>query len=107
MENNLDIKKMLGERIKECRKKRKLTQGQLAEKIGINERSMSKIECGDSFITADTLTKILTILDIEAKELFNFESKKNISKIKDELCQAIQNETVDVELLYKFYRSIK
>ena len=45
-----NIKKLLGKRIKIHREKAKLTQEQLAEKIGINSRSLSLIECGSNFI---------------------------------------------------------
>ena len=43
------IKELLGRRIKELREKRGYTQQQLAEKIGIDQRNLSKIECGITF----------------------------------------------------------
>ena len=52
MENN--IKVLLGKRIKELRNKRGFTQEFLAEKIGVGQRNLSKIECGNNFVTADT-----------------------------------------------------
>ena len=45
MENNVDIKKLLGKRIKELRQRKNLTQEQLAEMIDVGERNLSKIEC--------------------------------------------------------------
>lgn len=107
MSNDIDIKKLLGRRIKEIRTKRKLTQEKLAEMIGVGERNLSKIECGNNFITAETLSKILKALNVEASELFDFSHNNDISTLKGELLKAIEDETIDINLLYRFYKSIK
>lgn len=107
MENNVDIKKLLGRRIKELRNKKGMTQERLAEMIGVGERNLSKIECGNNFITAETLSKILSALDVQASDLFNFEHNNDLKTLKKELLEAIQNETVDINTLYRFYKSIK
>ena len=103
----LDIKQLLGKRIKELRIKRNLTQEYLAEQIGIGQRSLSRIECGNSFVTAETLSKLLEILNIEARELFDYNHKKDKECLKEELIRAIMQETIDIEVLYKFYTSLK
>ena len=41
--------KITGEFIQECRKNKKLTQVQLAQKIGVSEKTISKWECGKGF----------------------------------------------------------
>lgn len=107
MGHNRDIKKLLGRRIKEIRTRKGLTQEKLAELVGIGERNLSKIECGNNFITAETLSNILLALDVEPSELFNFQHLENTDELKEELINAIKNESVDVTLLYRFYRSIK
>lgn len=80
MENNLDIKKLLGKRIKELRTGKNLTQAQLAEAVEVAERTLSKIECGQTFVTADTLAKIITALEVEPTELLisNILEKKRV-----------------------------
>ena len=60
----------IGERIKELRKKNDLTQERLAEKIGISNVSLSKIENGKSFPDCDNLEKIICALEIKPYELF-------------------------------------
>lgn len=50
----MKLKKLLGERIKRLRKNRNLTQEQLAEMIEIAPRNLSRIEVGESFVTAET-----------------------------------------------------
>lgn len=107
MNNNTDIKKLLGRRIKELRTKKGLTQEKLAELVGVGERNLSKIECGNNFVTSETLTNILNALDVEPTELFNFQHLKNIEDLKTELIDAIKNDKIDIKLLYQFYCSIK
>ena len=107
MEDNIDIKKLLGKRIKELREHKNLTQEKLAEKIGIGQRNLSKIECGNNFVTSETLSKIISALQVEAKDLFDFNHKNDKEILKRELFEAIKEEKVDVELLYRFYQSVK
>ena len=107
MIENVEIKKLLGKRIKEIRNKRGFTQEYLAEQIGVGQRNLSKIECGNSFVTSETLANIVKALNIEAKELFDFNHNADKEDLKQKLLQTISNETVDITLLYKFYEAIK
>lgn len=68
-----DIKKKLGKKVKYYRELKGLTQEELAEKIDINCRSLSFIECGTNFVTADTLEKLCNELLVTPKQLFDFE----------------------------------
>lgn len=101
------MKQLLGKRIREIRMQRQLTQEQLAEKIGIGERNLSKIECGTNFVSATTLDKIVKALEVSPKELFDFEHLQKDSIKKEELIKSISNDTVDLELLYRIYQAIK
>ncbi len=107
MKDNADIKKLLGRRIKELRENKNLTQEQLAEKIGIGQRNLSKIECGNNFVTSETLSKIISALQVEAKDLFDFNHKNDKEILKRELLEAINEEKIDINLLYRFYCTIK
>lgn len=101
------MKELLGKRIKELRIKKRLTQEQLAEMVDMGERNLSKIECGINFISADTLEKISRALEVSPKDLFDFDHLKNIAVRKEELLNAINNDTIDIDLLYRIYQSIK
>ena len=87
----MQTKELLGLKIKEIRKKKKLTQEQLAEKLGLDTGYISKLEVGRNFPTIGTLEKIATVLDIKLCDLFQFtvENNKNfkeeIIKIYDQL----------------------
>ena len=101
------MKVLLGKRIKELRTQKRLTQEQLAEMVDMGERNLSKIECGVNFVSAETLEKIAHALGVSAKEVFDFEHLKDKDLLKAELLNAISEDKIDVDLLYRIYQSIK
>lgn len=101
------MKKLLGKRIKELRLRKKLTQEELSELLGIGERNLSKIECGVNFVSAETLEKLANALDVKYKDIFDFEHLTECENKKEALLSAIQNETVDINLLYKIYSALQ
>lgn len=107
MENNLDIKGLLGKRIKKLRTERKLTQEKLSEMVGFGQRTLSKLEAGKTFITAEHLANLLTALDIRIEDLFNFGYLQEKEILKEELINAIRDEKVNIETLYRIYKSLK
>lgn len=60
---------MLGERIYESRKKRKLTQSDLAEMVGISNTYLSHIENGSKNMSMDTFIDIVNALGVTPDEL--------------------------------------
>ena len=102
------LQKYLGRQIKRFRKNANLSQEQLAERIGIATNSLSSIETGNSFMTINTLEKILNILSVTPKELFNFpeiefqdtDKKKAIIQI----LKRIEKDEEKLNLLYNFTR---
>ena len=105
--DELEFKKFFGKRIKELRLKNGLTQEQLAELIEVGERNLSKIECGNVFVKAKTIAKLIEALKIEPQELFEFSQYQKKDILKQILIDEINNDSIDVEMLYKIYRSIK
>ena len=55
----MDIKKLLGKKIKEIRKNKNFTQEKMAELIGIETASLSNIENGKYYPTAENLAPYL------------------------------------------------
>ena len=106
MEEN-ELKKLLGARIKELRTKKGLTQEELAEKIHIGERNLSKIECGEIFFTLKTFTGLINTLEAEPKEIFDFSASKDEYILKETLINGINENKIDIGLMYRIYRSIK
>ncbi len=100
----MSFKKDFGNRLKEVRKKKNLTQFQLAELSNIDEKHLSYIECGGSFPKADLIEKFAKIMDIEPSELFEFAHQKSKAEIIKELNQKLKNSS-EKELRY-FYKLI-
>lgn len=77
----------IGKFIAECRKSKSITQEQLAEKLYITDRAVSKWERGLSLPDADKMLDLCNILDINVNELLNGEriDMKDYEKKTEEL----------------------
>ena len=67
-----NTKILLGQRVRELRKARGLSQDQLSEKVGIDSKHLSRIELGKSFPYMETFEAIAAALEVEIKDLFEF-----------------------------------
>ncbi len=76
-----------GKFIADCRKEKRITQEQLAEKLYITDRAVSKWERGLSLPDADKMIDLCNILDINVNELLNGEKidMKDYEKKNEEL----------------------
>ncbi len=54
------------------RKKKKLTQLQLAELVDVDRSHVSAIELGNVGVSFDVIFKLCEVLEIKPKELFDF-----------------------------------
>ena len=61
---------LVGSRIRELRKGRRLTQTELSERIGIAQSDLSRMEQGEYKVGLDTLFKILQVFDLKMGEFF-------------------------------------
>ena len=59
----------VGKFITECRKKKNLTQAQLAEKLNITDRAISKWETGKAMPDSDIMLDLCNIFEISVNEL--------------------------------------
>ena len=80
----MNTKELLGLRVKEFRKQKKLTQEKLAEIIGVDNGYISKLEVGQNFPSITTLEKIADVLDVELYELFRYTNYKS-KNFKEEI----------------------
>ena len=74
----------LGNNLKRLRKRCGLTQGALAEILGLETHNLNRIENGKSFPRAETLVNIINYFKIQPYELFLTENDA-ISEILDGL----------------------
>ena len=61
----------IGKFISQCRKEKHLTQAQLAERLGVSDRAVSKWETGRSMPDASIMLDLCEQIDITVNDLFN------------------------------------
>ena len=102
----MDLRK-IGKFISVCRKEKNITQNELAEKLGISDRAISKWENGNCLPDASKMLDLCGILGITVNELLNGErvEMKDYSKKTDELLVELakQEEKKNKRLLSDMY----
>ena len=75
--------------------------------IDISQNSLSKIEIGENFLSADTLEKLLQALNINVQQLFDFEHLKNNKELLNDIYEYLNNLDNDkLVIVYKIIQSI-
>jgi transcriptional regulator with XRE-family HTH domain len=77
-------KELLGMRVREVRKLRGLSQERLAEKVGVDPKQISRIEGNKSAPSLDTLEAIARSLQVEMKDLLDFQHLIGEESIEDQ-----------------------
>ncbi|MCI8276670.1 MAG: helix-turn-helix transcriptional regulator [Clostridia bacterium] len=82
----------IGKFIAECRKNKNMTQAQLAEKLNITDRAISKWETGKGMPDSGIMLELCTELDISVNELlsgevikmdnYNLKAEENLLELK-------------------------
>lgn len=83
-----DVKKLVGERVRTLRKRKNFSQEVLASKVGIDMKSLSRLERGAHYPSLDTLEKIQVELSVELKDFFDFEKSPSADELRDFLIRA-------------------
>ncbi len=100
-------KKFLGKKFKEYRKKAKLTQEELSEKIEIAEKHYGKLERGVFMPSLDTFFKIIDTLKIPFSEFgIQYEEIKNTNRAKI-LKEIYSSNNKELELYLDIIESVK
>lgn len=95
---------LIGARIKELRRNKKLSQEELAEIIDVNFRTIQRIETGCNIPSLETLVKLTQALGVDIKDLFTTEHFKSREEILNSINE-IANKLSDEELK-SFYKAI-
>ncbi len=70
---------LVGPKIRQLRKERKLTQTELASRIGVQQSDLSRMEKGEYRVSLDTLFKILAVFDVSISEFFDDVNKESLT----------------------------
>lgn len=102
----MDIKIFLGKRIREYRQKYGMTQFQLAEKLGIDDKHLSRIELGKNMPQASVIAKLSEVFGVEPKCLFEFSHLAPIEDVKQDLNKIIDSlNDEQIVLTYKYVKT--
>lgn len=78
-EYELELKvELIGQMIKEVRKKRELTQSELGELIGVKKAQISRLENNTSNVSIGTIIKVFNALKAEVKFHVSLNNDKNL-----------------------------
>lgn len=93
----------IGKFIQERRKEKRLTQSELAEKLDVTDRAVSKWENGNCIPDASNIQELCKILNITINDLFSgcvVDMRNNEKKLEENLLEMIKiKEKRDKELL--------
>ncbi len=75
--------KTLGEMISSLRKEKNMTQNDLAEKMNVTDKAVSKWERNLSCPDVNSIPKLAEVLDVSVEELLNSQTKQENSQVND------------------------
>jgi len=101
-----ELRRVLSANIKHYRGLRGWSQVILADKIGISTNFLADIETGKSWVSSLTLSKLASIFEIEAYELFKpdktpkDETKEAIRSIVNDISVTIEHSLKQITIKY-------
>ncbi len=103
----MDRKRLIGTRIKELRKKRGLSQEQVAQAANLTAKHLSSIEVGKENPTLDTFLKLADALGVELWELLQYSPMPVGKELRMEVSGAIKNlKEADLQVVMKFLNAL-
>ncbi len=94
----------IGIKIKEIRKRKKISQEKLAEMVSMNHRSIVRLENNQTIPTLETLEKIAVVLGVRISDFFEDKTVKKRNDIIKDIndCVAAMSD----EELKNFYKAV-
>lgn len=107
MKNDFNTK--LGLRIRELRVTKRITQGKLADLLEMERSNLTRIECGKQAPNYENLMKISLALNVEIKEIFDFEHTiKTEKQLKAEIVKQLDSlSTKELNFINKSIKELK
>ena len=100
---------LVGGKIRQLRKEHKLTQNELASRIGVQQSDLSRMEKGEYRVSLDTLFKILAEFDMGIGEFFDEVARNTFSPHDVELVRSFRSlpsgEQKEIEEFIRFKKN--
>lgn len=102
------IAEKFGQRLKELRKKRSLTQNYLAEAAGLSSKHIGEIERGEVNLTIQSLDQIASALGLKVNELICCEHEEDVEVLRSQVVDYItQCPDDEVKLAYRLLVALR
>ena len=100
-------KQVIGQKIREFRKLKNLTQFELAEKVGLNEKQISRIEMGLNYPTYLSFVKLINVLDIDIANFIK-NTSENVSPIANKISHLLKDSNEqELDFYYQVLKTLK
>lgn len=103
----MDVKKVLGLKIKKIRQKEGLTQAEFAEKLNIATRTLAGIEIGESFVSAQTIENILNYTNSDFEDFFISSHLRPTEDLLNDINSYLDKIKTDRDKVENIYKVIK
>lgn len=87
----------VGQRIREYRRERRLTQTQLARQIGIQQSDLSRMEKGEYRVPLDLLLRILQAFELSMGEFFGDMSRRHLTSREGTLLESFRSLSAEAQ----------
>ena len=101
-----DKRKLLGQRLRELRKRNNLTLAQLSEKIEVEPSSLGNIENGYNYPKISTLENLAQALNCSLKDFFIFEHLNEQENLLSEILIMLKNHPEQIRSVYKMLNGL-
>ena len=97
----------IGEKIKELREKKNITQNKMADYLGITEQAISRWENGGGYPDIELIPAISNFLDVSTDELFAIDRKEELRRnLLNEAWESYDFGTHSVSKRIEIYRNV-
>lgn len=81
----MSLRSLFGKNLKKIRMQKKLTQQEFAELVGLQPNFIAQIETGYRAVSFKTIEKIVKSININYKELFDFENNQSNEQLQKDI----------------------
>lgn len=86
----VDTKIKIGRQVQILRKRKGLSQDALAEMVGIDAKSLSRIERGAHYPAIETLERLANAMKLELKDFFDFDGRPSVEEMRSQIIRSAQ-----------------
>ncbi len=102
----MDKKILLGRRLRELRKRKGINQEELAEMVSVEPATISNIENGKNYPSMTNLENILSVLNCNFTDAFDFEHTNSNENLIEEINTALKNNPSKIADFYKIITAL-